>query len=116
MAAPHVEELIPDWEQNRGEVIKTDLNIRLVVGSDDSQQEPMQTLHESLNSRIIAHQFDIIPDVGHNVGELYNRTGIEGLQFHADCFDNSDRIRNNSYYLPSIARFCLPIRFRHLWH
>jgi hypothetical protein len=54
------------------------------VGCDDSQQESMQNLHESLNSHIIPNQFDIIPGVGHNVGELYNRVGIEGLQFHAD--------------------------------
>lgn len=115
ISAPHVEELIPDWEQNRREIIKTDLNIRLVVGSDDKQLEPMQILHGSLNSQIISNQFDIIPGVGHNVGELYNHVGIEGLRFHADCFDNSDRIRYNPYYLPSIARFYIPIEFRHLW-
>lgn len=116
MAAPHVEELLPDWEQNRREFFNPDLNIRLVVGSDDGQLEPMQILHESLNTQIISHQFDIIPGVGHNVGELYNHVGIEGLRFHADCFDNSDPILYNLYYLPSITRFCMPIRFRRLWH
>jgi enterochelin esterase-like enzyme len=116
MAAPHVEELLPDWEQNRREFTNTDLNIRLVVGSDDGQLEPMQLLHESLNTQIIPHQFDVIPGVGHNVGELYNLVGIEGLRFHADCFDNSDQFLDNPYYLPSVTRFCMPIRFRRLWH
>jgi len=116
MAAPHVEELLPDWEQNRCGIINTDLNIRLVVGSDDGQLESMQMLHKSLNTQIIPHQFDVIPGVGHNVGELYNRVGIEGLRFHADCFDNSDQFRDNPYYLPSVTRFCMPIRFRRLWH
>ncbi|MES0360276.1 MAG: alpha/beta hydrolase-fold protein [Anaerolineales bacterium] len=116
MAAPHVEELLPDWEQNRREITNSDLKIRLVVGSDDGQLEPMRILHEGLNTQIISHQFDIIPGVGHNVGELYNRVGIEGLRFHADCFDNSDQIRYNPYYLPSVTSFCMPIRFRRLWH
>jgi hypothetical protein len=116
MAAPLVEELVPDWEQNRRDIIKSNPSIRLVVASDDSQQESMQNLHESLNSHIIPHQFDILPGVGHNVGELYNRVGIEGLQFHADCFDYPDKIHFNPYYLPSIVKFYLPIRFRYLWH
>lgn len=108
MAAPHVEELIPDWEQNRREIIRKDLNVRLVVGNEDRQLEPMQILHRSLNSQVISHQFDIVSDVGHNVGELYNRVGIEGLQFHAECFDNSDPIQLYPVYLPNVARFYIP--------
>lgn len=108
MAAPHVEELIPDWEQNRREIIRKDLNVRLVVGNEDRQLEPMQVLHRSLNSQVISHQFDIVSDVGHNVGELYNRVGIEGLRFHAECFDNSDPIQLYPVYLPNVARFYIP--------
>ena len=108
MAAPHVEELIPDWDQNRREIIRTNLNVRLVVGNEDRQLEPMQILHRSLNSQVISHQFDIVSDVGHNVGELYNRVGIEGLQFHAECFDNSDPIQLYPVYLPNVARFYIP--------
>lgn len=108
MAAPHVEELIPDWEQNRREIIRKDLNVRLVVGNEDRQLEPMQILHRSLNSQVISHQFDIVSDVGHNVGELYNRVGIEGLRFHAECFDNSDPIQLYPVYLPNVARFYIP--------
>ena len=108
MAAPHVEELIPDWEQNRREIIRKDLNVRLVVGNEDRQLEPMQVLHRSLNSQVISHQFDIVSDVGHNVGELYNRAGIEGLRFHAECFDTSDPIQLYPVYLPNVTRFYIP--------
>ena len=108
MAAPHVEELIPDWAQNRGEIIRKDLNVRLVVGEEDGQLESMQNLHRSLNSQVTSHRFDIISAVGHNVGELYNRVGIEGLRFHADCFENSDLIQFYPYYLPNIARLYIP--------
>lgn len=79
------------------------------MGNEDRQIEPMNILHRSLYSQVISeHQFDTVSGVGHNVGELYNREGIEGLRFHADCFDNSDPIQFYPNYLPNVGRFYIP--------
>jgi enterochelin esterase-like enzyme len=112
MAAPLVEQLIPAWIENREEISQNKLEVRLVIGGDDRQLDPMRKLHRGLNSQVVSHQFDIIPGVGHNLGELYSRVGIEGLQFHADCFQNTSPVQVRQYYLPGNARRHVPKRVR----
>ncbi len=104
MAAPGVEPLIEDWEANREAILESDLKVRLVVGSEDDQLEPMTGLHEDLNSLQIPHEFEVVPGVGHDLGMLYNAVGIPGLQFHGACFNRLPPGGSHRTYLPGIIR------------
>lgn len=105
MAAPGVEPLIEDWEENREAIIESDLKVRLVVGSEDDQLEPMTGLHEDLNSLQIPHEFEVVPGVRHDLGMLYNAVGISGLQFHGACFNRLPPGGIYRTYLPGIIRY-----------
>jgi enterochelin esterase-like enzyme len=108
MAAPHSDELIPTWENNQDEVIENDLKISLVVGLEDPQLDSMVFLGESLNALRIPHQINLLTGVGHNVGEIYNQVGIEGLQFHAECFQNTKPVYQNPIYIPGVLNLYIP--------
>ena len=69
----------------------------------------MRNLHESINSLMIPHQFDIVPGVGHNVGQLNNHVGIEGLKFHALCVNKSDPDFFYPGYVPNKGKCYIPL-------
>lgn len=108
MGAPHSDELIPDWENNKEKVLENELQIRLVVGTDDPQFDSMTYLNENLDALNIHHQFETLPGVGHNVGEIYNQVGVEGLQFHAECFQNAKPVYKFPIYIPSAIKRYIP--------
>lgn len=108
MAAPGVEPLIEDWENNRAAILENDLKVRLVVGSEDDQLEPMTGLHEDLNLLEILHDFVVVPGVGHDLGMLYNAVGVPGLQFHGACFRNLPPTETHHSFLPGIIRHYVP--------
>lgn len=108
MAAPGVEPLIDDWENNQDAILENNLKVRLVVGSEDDQLEPMTGLHEDLNSLQIPHEFEVVSGVGHDLGLIYNAVGISGLQFHGACFNNIPPVETHHIYLPGIIRYYFP--------
>ena len=108
MGAPLSDELVPTWEDNVDEVIENELKISLVVGSEDPQLDSMTFLNESLNALKIPHQFELLSGVGHNVGEIYNQAGIEGLQFHAECFQNAKPVYRYPIFIPGAFNRYIP--------
>lgn len=108
MAAPGVDPLIEDWKNNREAILENDLKVRLVVGSEDDQLDPMTGLHEDLNSLEVPHDFEIVPAVGHDLGALYNAVGVVGLQFHGSCFQDLPPVETHHIFLPGIIRHYVP--------
>jgi enterochelin esterase-like enzyme len=108
MGAPYSDELIPDWENNKDKVLENELQIRLVVGTEDPQLDSMTFLDENLIALKIPHQFETLPGVGHNVGEIYNQVGVEGLQFHAECFQNTKPVYKYPIYIPNAIKRYFP--------
>lgn len=112
MAAPEIEPLAASWEQNKASVIENELAIRLAVGEEDGQLESMASLHEALNSLEIPHQYETAPGVDHDFGALYDAVGLEGLQFHGDCFQQHVVDQPNRVFIPYTPRRYVPLRMR----
>ena len=89
-------------------MLENELQIRLVVGTEDPQLDSMTFLNENLDALNIPHQFETLPGVGHNVGEIYNQDGVEGLQFHAECFQNSKPVYKYPIYIPNAIKRYIP--------
>jgi len=108
MAAPHSDELVPAWETNKEKILANELEVRLVVGTEDPQLDSMTFLNENLNTLEIPHQFELLPNIGHNVGEIYNVVGLKGLQFHAECFQRAKPILKYPIYIPNVVKYHIP--------
>lgn len=108
MAAPHSDDLVPTWEENVGEVLENELKTSLVVGLEDPQLDSMTFLSKSLIALEIPHQFKLLTGVGHNVGEIYNQFGVEGLKFHAECFQNAKPVYQNPIFIPGVFNHNIP--------
>ena len=104
MADPLPEEQVPSWEANLKNILDSKLRVRLVVGEDDPRLDRMVYFDEALTSLGVPHQFEIVPNAGHNVGELYNGVGVKGLQFHGNCFQQADSNNN-----PPVMKQFLPL-------
>lgn len=108
MSAPLGEELILDWEDNTQEIFDYQLRARLEVGGEDHLLSSMTTLHEGLDTLEIPHEYEIVPGIRHIWGELYNQVGIDGLQFHGGCFEQTLPLPPQRLFLPSIKRRYVP--------
>ena len=87
MSMPDAEPQISFWQDNRMNILADQLKTRLIVGEDDNCCfDSTVQFHEDLLTNKILHEFEVYPDIIHYFGELYNQSGIEGLQFHAECF------------------------------
>ncbi len=75
------------WEQNTTAVLESGLEVALVAGELDTRGVNASTAVDQLLTELgIPHQLQIIPDVPHNFGQLYNQIGLWALQFHASCW------------------------------
>ena len=76
------------WQQNSTAVLQNGLEVALVVGELDTRGVNATTAVAQILSELnIPHQMQIVPDVPHNFGQLYNVIGVWALQFHAACWE-----------------------------
>lgn len=90
MSIPEAEAQSGFWQDNHETIIANQLKTRLVVGEEDGCcfDSTMQ-FHNKLLEIEIPHEFETYPSIIHYFGDLYEKAGIEGLQFHADCFQGA---------------------------
>jgi enterochelin esterase-like enzyme len=62
------------------------LRIIVVVGSTDMNFEANQQWHAHLDSLGIAHEFVVVEGVPHSATQVYERSGAQVMQFHAESF------------------------------
>jgi enterochelin esterase-like enzyme len=88
LAESAVDEAATLWAENQTAVLANGLEVALVVGELDMRAVTATTaVDQILTELAIPHQLQIIPDVPHNFGQLYNVIGIWALQFHAACWN-----------------------------
>lgn len=111
MSIPDAEPQISFWQENYEKILADHLMTRLIVGEEDGCCfDSTIQFHNDLLSIDIPHEFETYPDIIHYFGDLYNQSGIDGLQFHANCFESANPPPNfkNETYLPVIHRRYLP--------
>ena len=87
LAESAVDQAAAVWQENQAAVLATGLEVALVVGELDTRAVNATTAVQQILAELtIPHQVQIIPDVPHNFGQLYNAVGEWALQFHADCW------------------------------
>lgn len=75
------------WTENQAAVLENGLELALVVGELDTRAVTATTAVQQILTELnIPHQLQIVPDVPHNFGQLYNEIGLWALQFHASCW------------------------------
>lgn len=88
LAESGVDDAATLWQQNLEAVLDSDLEVALVVGELDTRGVNASTAVDQLLTELdIPHQLQIVPDVPHNFGQLYNQIGVWALQFHAGCWE-----------------------------
>lgn len=104
MSMPRREPLIGFWQENREKILADQLRTRLIVGEEDNRYDYIVQFHNDLLAIEIPHEFETYPNIVHYFGALYNQSGIEGLQFHANCFKNANSSTHpeNVYYQSDI--------------
>lgn len=89
LAESGVDDAASLFEQNGTAVLQNGLEVALVVGELDTRGVNASTAVADLLTQLgIPHQLQIVPDVPHNFGQLYNQIGLQALQFHASCWQN----------------------------
>ena len=107
MSLPDADSQINFWQDNRQQILDDQLMTRLIVGEEDGCcYDSTIQFHNDLLSIEIPHEFETYPNIIHYVGDLYNQAGVEGLQFHANCFENGNHPPPalNNVFLPTIHR------------
>ena len=79
----------PDvWEENQEAVLASGLQVGLAVGELDTRAVNATTAVQQILTELnIPHELQVVPDVPHNFGQLYNEIGLWALQFHAACWE-----------------------------
>jgi enterochelin esterase-like enzyme len=107
MALPDAEAQISHWQDNLENILIDQLTTRLIVGEEDGCcYDSTVQFHNDLLTIGIPHEFETYTNIIHYFGDLYNSSGIEGLQFHANCFENANPPPSevNNTYLPTVHR------------
>jgi endo-1,4-beta-xylanase len=69
--------------------------IRQVIGTEDWTLSTAEVTQARLLELKIPFEFELLGGVKHNLGVLYRRAGVEGLQFHAEhFFDRGRRLKD----------------------
>lgn len=84
---PEVFERNSPWGllHDRAARLRSELQVRIVIGTDDGLWNANQLFHERMVSQEFEHDFVVVPNVGHNLTDLYVEVGFESLAFHADA-------------------------------
>jgi esterase/lipase superfamily enzyme len=70
------------WIAENAEVIRRDVKIRVVCGALDFLFDRNEKLHDYLIKLEIPHEYEVLPEVDHNIGKMYEISGERGLRFH----------------------------------
>ena len=90
MSIPVSEPQISYWQDNYEDITANQLMTRLIVGDEDGCcYDSTVQFHNDLLRIEIPYEFEIYPSIIHYFGDLYEQSGIEGLQFHADCYQKA---------------------------
>ncbi|VAW40993.1 hypothetical protein MNBD_CHLOROFLEXI01-1403, partial [hydrothermal vent metagenome] len=88
LAESHVDEAATLWAQNQDAILASGLQVGLAVGELDTRGVNATTaVQKILTDLDIPYELQIVPDVPHNFGQLYNQIGLWALQFHAACWE-----------------------------
>lgn len=72
---------------NLAQINQTGLQIRMAVGADDLPRVRTNDIfHEQLNACNVPHEYEIQPNINHQIDDLYRTIGDIGLEFHRNCF------------------------------
>ena len=89
LAESGVDDAASLWELNQTAVLDSGLEVFLAVGELDMRAVNATTaVADQLTQLGIPHQLQIVPDVPHNFGQLYNQIGVQAIQFHASCWQD----------------------------
>jgi enterochelin esterase-like enzyme len=109
MADPRLEPLLQYWEANLDTILGDRMGVYLAVGETDRPRTRFMTeFSEALTGLGVPHEFEIVPVIGHNFGELYNEVGLESLQFHGKYFSQSSLPDPRHRYMPTVSRWSRP--------
>jgi endo-1,4-beta-xylanase len=84
----HAEDPFQIVQKNASNIRGKKMNIRIAVGKDDDFLAKSQELHELLQRLQIAHEYEVVPDVGHGGLVYYKKLGVKGLPFHRRVFES----------------------------
>ena len=88
LAESSVDDAAMLWQANQTTILESGLQVGLVVGELDTRAVTATTaVQQILTGLGIPHELQIVPDVAHNFGQLYNEIGLWALQFHAACWE-----------------------------
>jgi S-formylglutathione hydrolase FrmB len=73
------------WITKNAVTIRRDVKIRIVCGALDILSDCAEKLHTHLDKLEIPHEYEIMPEVDHNIGKMYELGGERGLHFHNKC-------------------------------
>lgn len=70
------------WLEKNQAAIRGRMAIRVAVGDQDSLQHQNQALHEMLERLKIAHEYEVVPGVAHNMPLFYDLLGERPFAFY----------------------------------
>lgn len=111
MSIPDAEAQISYWQDNYETIQANQLMTRIIVGEEDGCcYDSTVQFHNDLQGIEISHEFETYPSIIHYFGDLYEQSGIEGLQFHTDCFQRASPppLELNDAHLPLIFNHLQP--------
>ena len=68
--------------RQNADALRSRTHIRIGCGSLDDLLPRNQELHELLTQLGIEHQWQVVPDVGHNAKAYYDKLGTKAFEFH----------------------------------
>lgn len=74
--------------EKNADKIRSKMKIRVGVGQEDQLLARNQELHELLDNLKIDHQYIVVPGVGHNARDYYQKLGAKCLELHRTVFES----------------------------
>lgn len=80
-----------EWMKKNADEVRRSVQLRQVVGTKDPTRMENQPFHELLTRLQIPHEYESVPDIGHNPKLYYEQVGAKGFLFHARAFAAAKR-------------------------
>ncbi len=85
------------WLEKNADRIRGRLRIRIVVGDEDGLKERyIDAFQKRLEELNIAHEYEVVPGVGHSRTRVYPLVGLKGFQFQAGSFARGVETKDQS--------------------
>ncbi len=72
--------------EKNADAIRGKTQVRIWVGDQDMLHDWNKQYHELMERLKIAHEFEVVPGVGHNYRQLYEKIGDKDFTFYAKAF------------------------------